>query len=155
MAIPDFNLDRITIDDLTSLMSMQWDSLIAENSARQTTTSSTSTPSIVLSPSTPSTSLPILDDAEKARLTAARGCWNCQKVPTDLGWVAHVSQSCPGDALLGIRPGREFVPIAPTLVKKEFASATIFPAQEDDQPNYEDQEEFHPIYADCDTSDSD
>ncbi|KIM46896.1 hypothetical protein M413DRAFT_7592 [Hebeloma cylindrosporum] len=157
MAIPDFDLDRITVDDLTSLMSMQWDSLIAENATRRNITSSASTPAVLSPGAYRSSSLPILDDAEKARLTAARGCWNCRKVPTDPGWVAHVSRLCPGDSSLGVRPGRDFIPTAPTIVKSEFAGAMILGDDPDDQPDYEVEEEFHPIYAaaDYDTSDSD
>lgn len=162
MAIPDFDLDNISFDNLTSLMAMQWDSLLAENSTRRTVISSNPSPSAPISSpiSNRSASLPFLDDAEKARLTAARGCWNCRKVPSDPGWVAHVSRLCPGDTLLGIRPGRDFVSNAPSSVKQEFVSGAILLAGENDpdsQPDYnlEDEEPLHPIYADYDTSDSD
>ncbi|KAF8526974.1 hypothetical protein BU17DRAFT_82472 [Hysterangium stoloniferum] len=123
MAMPEFNMETIGFDDLVSLLSMQWESLIAEGVAA---------PLVVSVPTTtaPCTAPPHLTDAERKCLTDLGGCWKCQKVPTDEGWTDHVGQTCPGNATLGILPGCNFVPI-----KKEIAGFTLTDSNGEDQPD--------------------
>ncbi|KAG6805019.1 hypothetical protein H0H92_001125, partial [Tricholoma furcatifolium] len=93
MAIPDFNIDNITIDALISLMSMQWESIVTENpgkiSGRTVPLSTSLSTTSLTSESTTNPTVPPLTDAERTRLTNAGGCWKCRKVPTDPGWVKH------------------------------------------------------------------
>ncbi|KIJ25304.1 hypothetical protein M422DRAFT_38827 [Sphaerobolus stellatus SS14] len=126
-ALQTFDIDNKaqTPDELIALMGSQWDSLIADNSARSgrslaltsaisnlsssiplvTSASYTSTPAM--------TSLPLfvpITEQEKAELTAVRGCWNCCGKPTDAGWVPHQRTTCPGNPATGARPGRDYRP---------------------------------------------
>jgi hypothetical protein len=143
MALPEFDIDTISIDDLTSLMSMQWDSITSEGRAsiRPTFTTpssiiSTRTPSSTITP--PTSSLPLLTDAERTRLSTAGGCWRCRKTPADSDWVHHVGRNCPGDAARGILPGRDFV-----KVKRETTGAALyFDMDGEDQPDYPDDDEY-------------
>ena len=146
MALPDFDVDNISIDDLISLMLMQWESITAEGrvSARSTLT----TPSSGLAP--PAFSVhtpPLLTDAERTRLTAAGGCWKCRKTLTDPGWVHHVGRTCPGDAARGITPGHNFV-----KVKQETTGTAInFDMDGEDQQDYPDNDDYpDPIDAETD-----
>jgi hypothetical protein len=148
MALPSFDVETISIDDLISLMSMQWESIIAEGrpSTRiPPSVSNTSTHVHTSAPvHTPSTGpLPPLTDAERTRLTNARGCWRCRKVPGDPGWVDHVSRTCPGNIAIGLPPGRDFV-----QVKREPVSIII---DLDDQPDYVDLDEQSVYPADEET----
>ncbi|KAG6853368.1 hypothetical protein C0991_004927 [Blastosporella zonata] len=143
MAIPDFNSDTITIDALISLMSMQWESIVTENPGKiSTCPAPPSTPSLTTSIVSPST-VPLLTDSERTRLTNAGGCWKCRKVPTDPGWVKHVVCTCPGDAALGIAPGRDYVP-----VKTEIAESVFISYDPEDQPDKDNT-----FYADDNTLD--
>ena len=78
VAIPDFNINNINFDDLSALMSMQYESLSAEGNLGRL--SITSCPSSTI-PAVPH--LPFLDDTECERLSNAKGCWRCHKIPTD------------------------------------------------------------------------
>jgi hypothetical protein len=90
MAIPDFDIDSINFDNLVALLSMQWDSLIAEGAARPgrpapyalSSQSAVHAPSSY-SPQTQTNHRTPLTDAEKERLTQAGGCWRCRKIPKD------------------------------------------------------------------------
>ncbi|KAF5374516.1 hypothetical protein D9615_009034 [Tricholomella constricta] len=118
MALPDFDIDVITVDDLISLMSMQWESIIVEASGRSSSrlpasgpslsTSSTPTP-VSLAPSRPFRPLTDEERAERDRLTAAGGCWKCKKTPADPGWINHQRRNCPGDAAKGERRERKYM----------------------------------------------
>ena len=83
MALPNFDVDSISIDDLTSLMSMQWESITTEvhTSEGHASTHSTLTipPAALGPPAFTVRTLPLLTDAEHTRLTTAGGCWKCQK----------------------------------------------------------------------------
>ncbi|KAF9536257.1 hypothetical protein CPC08DRAFT_717855 [Agrocybe pediades] len=141
MAMPDFDIDTINFDNLVALMAMQWDSLVAEGTARTTTAAPR------LSQASPSVSatqprLPPLTDAEKERLSAVGGCWRCRKVPKDTSWTPHVGRTCPGDAAQGISPGRDYVPQPQVQVKREPAGAVmLLPVRNDDG---EDQPDLYP-----------
>jgi len=142
IAIHTFDIDSATmgVDNLVSLMAMQWESLTADGLVRSSpalnrTTAINSLPSgSTIPPLAP------LSDPERARLTSAGGCWKCRKSPGDLGWVPHVGHTCPGDASRGISPGKDFVATpqaavsAPT-VKKEILGAVLLPNDHgEDQP---------------------
>jgi hypothetical protein len=142
MAMPEFNMETIGFDDLVSLLSMQWESLIAEGvTGRVSKSSAYSQPlaPVVSVPAitAPRTAPPRLTDAERTRLTDLGGCWKCRKVPTDDGWTDHVGRTCPGDATLGILPGRDFVP-----VKKEIVGFALTDNNGEDQPDrvYQDDD---------------
>lgn len=147
LAIPGFDLESITVDELTSLMSATWDSLMGEGLVRQSTQRTTLSTSIPATPApaapySVASRLPLLDDAEKKRISDAGGCWKCRKTPTSPGWTPHIGRTCPGDASLGIPPGRDFV-----AVKTE-AVATIlsFPDDAELQPHLgEDQPEHFTV----------
>jgi hypothetical protein len=148
MALPDFDIDTITVDNLTALMSMQWESIVTEgcSSVRPTplltTASSSVFPSPARSPSGPS----LLTDAERTCLTNAGGCWKCQKVPTDPGWIKHVGRTCPGNPTLGILLGRDFVE-----VKREIVGAMLnVDYLGEDQPDYSDDDR-QVLYLDNET----
>ena len=154
MAIPDFDLDNTSFDDLVALMSMQWESLIMEVPAIR----STFGPSLVRAPSTTAsiTSPPRnpLSTAERERLSAAGGCWRCRKVPTDTGWIAHVGRTCPGDPAQGVSPGPDFVAPGAPVIKKELMGAVLLDANEyfaqgEDQPD--DSDILAACYRDEDT----
>lgn len=144
VAIPEFDIDTIGFDDLVALMSMQWESIAAEglNLGRLAIS-----PRVSPLPQAVSTRLPALDDAERDRLSAAKGCWKCRKTPEDPGWVQHVGRTCPGDAAKGILPGRDYVP----EIKREVAGGVFFAKMDygEDQPNFEDDI----VPADDDTDD--
>jgi hypothetical protein len=132
MALPDFDIEAISVDDLISLMSMQWESILAE--VRPSARIPPSVSTIPTTTRTPSIGpLPPLTDTERTRLTNARGCWRCRKAPGDTGWVDHVSRNCPGDTAIGLSPGRDFV-----QVKRE-PVGIIFDS--DDQPDFSDVED--------------
>ncbi|KAJ7353499.1 hypothetical protein DFH08DRAFT_805045 [Mycena albidolilacea] len=144
LAIPGFNLETITVDALTSLMSATWDSLVAEGVVRISIPTSLSTTLISPLPSMVTSRLPPLDDAEKKRISEASGCWKCRKTPASPGWTPHIGRTCPGDASLGILPGWDFV-----AVKSEpVATILSFGDDSDLQPssftNGEDQPDFLP-----------
>ncbi|KAJ6458441.1 hypothetical protein C8R45DRAFT_1109959 [Mycena sanguinolenta] len=111
LAIPGFNLETITVDALTSMMSATWDSLVAEGVVRISIPNSLSTTSISPLPSTVTSRLPPLDDTERKRISDASGCWKCRKTPASPGWIPHIGRTCPGDISLGILPGRDFVAV--------------------------------------------
>lgn len=152
MAIHNFDIDSPTlgIDNLISLMSMQWDSLSAEgvirNAGPPSLTRSLLPISVASSPLKP------LSPSERERLTAAGGCWRCRKTPADSGWVSHVGRTCPGDPTKGISPGSEYVPppVSPPMVevKKELVGALFL--RED---HGEDQPEDDPRDNDTDSDD--
>jgi hypothetical protein len=141
MALPDFDIETISVDDLISLMSMQWESITTEgrSSNRIPPTVSFTAPT-----HTPSTrSLPVLTNSERTCLTNAHGCWRCRKVPGDPGWIDHISRTCPGDPTLGLLPSKDFV-----QVKRE-ATGVIFDLE--DQPDYPDNIEDEPIDDETDS----
>ncbi|KAF8528099.1 hypothetical protein BU17DRAFT_61415 [Hysterangium stoloniferum] len=90
MAIPEFNLEDITFDNLVALMSMQWESLIMEIPAA---TRSTLRPNPAHASSTTTSITPPhrspLSITEREHLLTAGGYWRCQKVPTNVGWTTH------------------------------------------------------------------
>jgi hypothetical protein len=122
-----------TPDELIALMGSQWDSLIADTTARSGRSSAltslppfTGIPLVSTSSAVPVTSSPSprytpITEEEKAALTAVRGCWNCRGKPTDPGWFPHQRHTCPGNSALGIRPGRDYQ--APTT-----ANTAVTPA---------------------------
>ncbi|KAF8519325.1 hypothetical protein BU17DRAFT_89993 [Hysterangium stoloniferum] len=130
MAIPDFDLETISFDNLVALMSMQWESLIMEIPATRSTpgpgparTSSTTT----------STTLPHPDPlsiADHERLSAVGGCWRCRKVPSDEGWTAHVGCTCPGDPAQGVTLGPDFAAPKTPTIKREPMGAILLDAKE-------------------------
>ncbi|KAJ7661293.1 hypothetical protein DFH06DRAFT_1129407 [Mycena polygramma] len=120
LALPGFDLEKITVDGLTSIMSTTWQSLVAEGLVRTTMPAPTiPSPSSLLS-TTASPRLPPLDDAEKKRISDASGCWKCRKIPSSAGWTPHIGRTCPGDASLGILPGRDYI-----AVKREPAATIL------------------------------
>ncbi|KAJ7715204.1 hypothetical protein B0H16DRAFT_1616861 [Mycena metata] len=138
LAIPGFDLETIKVDELTSLMSATWDSLLAEGVLRtshSTAPSHHSTSPLV----TTSPRLPPLDDAEKRRITDASGCWKCRKTPASPGWTPHIGRTCPGDSALGVLPGRDFVSIkrepAASFMLSDDAESQPVPDDGEDQPN--------------------
>jgi hypothetical protein len=157
MSMPDFDIDSINFDNLVALLSMQWDSLIAEGAARPgrpapyapSSQSAVHAPSSY-SPQTQTNHRTPLTDAEKERLTQAGGCWRCRKIPKDTSWIPHVGRTCPGDAAQGISPGCDYVPDAP--IKKEIAglvlTTTTSDAFEDADTSGEDQPDTYGFYDD-------
>jgi len=143
MALPNFDIDTISVDGLISLMSMQWESIVTEGIGRSSacpatliSTTAATSPAASSAACTP----PPLTDAEHTHLTHAGGCWRCQKVPGDPGWVKHVGRMCPGDSAQGVSPGRDFV-----KVKQEIAGAVLLSinCSGKDQPNTAG-EDFYP-----------
>lgn len=160
MAIPDFDIDKTNFDDLVALMSMQWDSLTAEGLiGTRSSGGSRSAPSMSnpVHPTSNATRLPPLTEAEKERLSTLGGCWRCRKAPQDTSWVPHVGRTCPGDAALGISPGRDYVPPAPVSVKKEpvgavfLTSGMFHDSDGEDQPDTYDEPLPENFYQDDDT----
>ena len=146
VAIPDFDIDSIGFDDLVALMNMQFESLAAEGNLGRLLITARASPA----PLSSATRLPFLDDTERDRLSAAKGCWRCRKIPTDAGWVPHVGRTCPGDAANGVQPGRDFVP----GIKTEIAAGIFLAADtSEDQPEYDADEYSNAFYA-ADDSDS-
>jgi hypothetical protein len=147
MALPNFDVDTISIDDLISLMSMQWESITSEGRA-STCSTLTIPPTALGPPAFPVCTPPLLTDAERTRLTTAGGCWKCRKTLTDPDWVHHVGRTCPGDASRGITPGRDFV-----KVKREMTSAAInFDIDGEDQPDHPDDDDYpDPVDAETDS----
>jgi hypothetical protein len=141
MALPDFDINTITVDSLTSLMSMQWESIIIEGCtssrpAPMFTTTTSASMSPAHPPPAPSRLKSLLTDAVHTCLTNAGGCWKCWKVPTDPGWIKHIGCTCPGDPALGILPGHDYVE-----VKCEVAGAMyIVDYLGEDQPDYSDND---------------
>jgi hypothetical protein len=87
-------------------MSMQWESILAE--ACPSTCIPPPVSTIPAPTCTPSISpLPLLTDTEGTHLINMCGCWRCRKVPSDPGWVDHVSRNCPGDTMIGLSPGQD------------------------------------------------
>ncbi|KAJ7259348.1 hypothetical protein C8J57DRAFT_1472119 [Mycena rebaudengoi] len=111
LAIPGFDLEKITVDGLTSTMSATWDSLVTEGVVRVYTPTSVSAAPAPPFSSAVSSRLPPLDDAEKKRISEASGCWKCRKTPSSPGWTPHIGRTCPGDTSLGILPGRDYVAV--------------------------------------------
>ena len=168
MGIHTFDIEAATlgIDNLVSLLSMQWDSLIAEGVIRGPSTSVGLGTGYSNAAQVTHARLPTLSDPERSRLTSLNGCWRCRKVPTDLGWIKHVGRTCPGDSSKGITPGIDYVAPADSAgtseVKKEFAGAVLTHNNDgEDQPDPisrlhigatfytedEDADDFiHPIY---------
>ncbi|KAF5338089.1 hypothetical protein D9611_014190 [Ephemerocybe angulata] len=182
MALPDFNLESTSFDDLASLMSMQWDSLLADGSGRPSTRSERSavpTPAPGAPPYVPSfnpgsSSSPVpapLTDAEREFISQNGGCWRCRKLPTDYGWTKHIGRTCPGDPSKGISPGRDYV--APSIVKQEPRSVVAFASSSprfelggEDQPDSRmlasavfsmgiEDDYVHPTYREGDPRDDD
>jgi len=146
MAIPDFDIDTITFDNLVALMAMQWDSLVAEGSARpsQAIASAQGRSAPAVAARAP------LSDAEKEQLTAAGACWRCRKTPKDPKWTPHIGRTCPGDEAQGILPGRDYIPPPAAPIKREVVGMALLALQGgEDQP---DQTSLHPPYPDDDTS---
>ena len=146
VAIPDFDIDNINFDDLSVLMSMQYESLSAEGNLGRLSITSCLSSTI---PAVPH--LPFLDDTECECLSNAKGCWRCHKIPTDNRWVPHVGHTCPGNAANGVSPGHDFVP----AVKRELAGAVMVMPHlslsdlTKDQLDYE--EDSNTFYGDEDT----
>ncbi|KAJ7249390.1 hypothetical protein C8J57DRAFT_1239842 [Mycena rebaudengoi] len=140
LAIPGFDLEAITVDELTSLMSATWESLLAEGLVR-TSYSTPSSHSIPSSAVTASLRLPPLDDTEKKCISDASGCWKCRKTPASPGWTPHIGRTCPGDVTLGVLPGRDFVPIKrePAASIMLYDDAESQPADGEDQPDLHDR----------------
>ena len=153
MALPDFKFDEIKLDDLTSLLAMQWDSLIAEGPGRPRAAAQATPTSTTSSPPTGATITLAELEAERARIVAAKGCFRCHKVPGDPGWVQHIGRTCPGDVTKGITPGRDFSPSTSTApIKKEpvgaaFPSADVWMSDEQEKQFWQD--------ADTDSEDED
>ncbi|KAJ6553204.1 hypothetical protein B0H19DRAFT_1295858 [Mycena capillaripes] len=146
LALPGFDLEKVTVDELTSVMSTTWQSLIAERLVHMTTSIPVIlSPLVTLPTPTASLRLPPLDDAERKWISDASGCWKCHKSPSSPGWTPHIGRTCPGDASMGILPGRDYV-----VVKQEPA-ATIFYDDAESQPPFsndgEDQPDMHERYA--------
>ncbi|KAJ7682826.1 hypothetical protein DFH06DRAFT_1119956 [Mycena polygramma] len=117
-----FPYATVKVDTLIATMSSAWASLIAEGVIRVPRVYNTPTPLTIPAPASTSTSLPTpppsstamssstsrpflpLTHADKEALRAAGGCYHCRKTPQTPGWVKHRSDSCPGDAALGIPP---------------------------------------------------
>lgn len=139
MAIPGFDLGKITVDELVGLMSSTWLSLVADGttsrtrSTRTSTIPSTSTMSQTHAPTTSSSS-PVLSQAQRDALVDAGGCFRCGKNPSSPGWTPHRAINCPGDTSQGIRPGREFV-------KQEPVAAVHWSQSSDPEPNTSESED--------------
>ncbi|KAF8507523.1 hypothetical protein BU17DRAFT_100449 [Hysterangium stoloniferum] len=148
MAIPDFDLEDISFDNLVALMSMQWESLIMEIPAtRSTLRTSPTAASIPPIPPMPRANEPRnqnpLSLTDREHLSTVGGCWRCRKVPTDSGWTPHVGRTCPGDPTQGVSPGPDFVPPTPPVIKREHMGAILLDADEyfaqgEDQPEDSD-----------------
>jgi hypothetical protein len=151
----DFPFATMKVDGLIASMSAAWDSLVAEGFIKVPRTATLLPPLVVPSgPALPSTFLPTppsssksssppfspLTYAEKEVLRAARGCYHCRKTPQTPGWVQHRSDSCPGDAALGIPPHSAPAVVAAvgpagfsSLYEEGYkAVAAVMPAYDDD-----------------------
>ncbi|PPQ87876.1 hypothetical protein CVT26_005310 [Gymnopilus dilepis] len=133
-AISGFDLTTISFDDLTALMSMQWENLVIEGIVRN----GAARPRPGVAPAAPATAFGPLTDTEKEKLSAAGGCWKCRKTPKDPSWTPHVGRTCPGDEARGITPGRDYVPPSTPAVKREVVGfAGILPMNHgEDQPDH-------------------
>jgi hypothetical protein len=158
MAIPDFDLETISFDNLVALMSMQWESLVMEVPASRSTFGS----GLIRTPPTAASVMPPtrnpLSTADRERLSAAGGCCRCCKVPTDAGWNAHVGRTCPGDPTQGVSPGPDFVAPGTPVIKKELMGAVLLDANEYFAQGEEDQHDNSDVLAACyrdDDTDSD
>lgn len=151
MALPDFDIETISSDDLTSLMSMQWESIVTEGRSSSRIPPAVSNPTTTFTQST--RPLPPLTDTERTRLTNARGCWRCRKVPGDPGWSDHVSRTCPGDTVLGLLPGKDFVQVKRETIGAVFETVdAVFDSE--DQPDYSDDDDRQIPYPVDDETDS-
>lgn len=151
-ALQNFSIDATDMspDQLISLMSAQWDSLVADTASRSgrslavhtqatppvsTRTSAAPQPTTVLSAGPPR-----LSEEEKAALSAQNACWNCRRKPGDADWTPHNRHTCPGNPSIGAPPGRHYV--APSTVAAATSGLAAFAmASEND------------FYPDADTSD--
>ena len=87
LSSPSLAYDSIKIDDLITLMSTTWDSMLAES--LPTATSHKSVPVTQSSSADPAVAKNLSRDAIRA---AAKGCSRCGKTPD---WVPHTSRDCP------------------------------------------------------------
>jgi hypothetical protein len=144
-ALQGFDIDTTTQtpDQLIALMAAQWDSLVADNSSRSgrslpfiSTPAPAPTVPLITTTSTiasPSRFIPLTDE-EKNALSAVRGCWNCRGKPTDPGWVPHQRHTCPGNAAIGARPGKDF--IAPISTVAAVATPPLPDSDTSDEQSY-------------------
>ncbi|KAJ7648145.1 hypothetical protein B0H17DRAFT_1148107 [Mycena rosella] len=115
------------VDTLIASMSSAWESLLVEKVVKPPMTQAVLSPLTTSSLPPASASLPTpasatsvrspsgfspLTYAEKEALRAANGCYHCRKTPQSVSWVKHHSDSCPGDAALGIPPRSSPVVVA-------------------------------------------
>ncbi|KAJ7671943.1 hypothetical protein B0H17DRAFT_1208869 [Mycena rosella] len=115
-----FPYASMKVDALIANMSSVWDSLLAEKVVRlpvpgmpspltippaaTVASPSSSLPTPPASASSTPSQLPPLMHAEREALRAVNGCFHCRKTPQTPGWVKYRSDTCPGDAALGIPP---------------------------------------------------
>ncbi|KAJ7864570.1 hypothetical protein B0H14DRAFT_2574286 [Mycena olivaceomarginata] len=122
------------VNTLIATMSLTWDSMLTEGVIKMARVPSAPTPlvipkvpavssSLLTPPSLASSSVFVpLTHAEKEALRAAGGCYHCRKTPRSPGWVKHHSDSCPGDAVLGI-PSRTSPAVIAAVGPVGFSSA--------------------------------
>ncbi|KAJ7682827.1 hypothetical protein DFH06DRAFT_1119957 [Mycena polygramma] len=157
-----FPYATVKVDTLIATMSSAWASLIAEGVIRVPRVYNTPTPLTIPAPASTSTSLPTpppsstamssstsrpflpLTHADKEALRAAGGCYHCRKTPQTPGWVKHRSDSCPGDAALGIPPRSASAVVAAvgpvgfssTYEEGYSAVAVVMPAYNPEEDDY-------------------
>ncbi|KAJ6495542.1 hypothetical protein C8R47DRAFT_1318370 [Mycena vitilis] len=157
-----FPYATVKVDTLIATMSSAWASLIAEGIIRVPRVYNTPTPLTIPAPASTSTSLPTpppsstamlsstsrpflpLTHADKEALRAAGGCYHCRKTPQTPGWVKHRSDSCPGDAALGIPPRSASAVVAAvgpvgfssTYEEGYSAVAVVMPAYNPEEDDY-------------------
>jgi len=124
--IPTLDYASLKVDGLIGLMSSTWNSMVAENigSARA-----------MPQPGPPLLSRG-LSEAEWDAIHIARGCFNCQKMPSSPGWIPHNSCNCPGDKSRGIPPHMVSAPQSINAVTpNSTASSTKSPPVNDNNHN--------------------
>ncbi|KAJ7254791.1 hypothetical protein C8J57DRAFT_1518412 [Mycena rebaudengoi] len=115
-----FAYATMKVDDLIANMLSTWASLIAEGAVKASVTPAlpaVTIPSISRPPSlsipTPTSSTAAssstqpfapLTFTEQEALRLAQGCYHCRKTLQSPGWIKHRSNTCPGNAALGIPP---------------------------------------------------
>ncbi|KIJ37764.1 hypothetical protein M422DRAFT_259602 [Sphaerobolus stellatus SS14] len=82
LVLPNLNISDMAFDDLASLMSMQWESFIAESAghnicAAPASASTSMPPAINSTAPAARNGLPPLTNTERKTLSAAGGCWEC------------------------------------------------------------------------------
>ncbi|KAJ7693307.1 hypothetical protein B0H17DRAFT_1199829 [Mycena rosella] len=107
------------VEVLIENMSFVWDSLLTEKVVRlpvpgmpspltiplaATVASPSLLPTLTLSASSMPSRLPALTHTKREALRTINSCFHCHKTPQTSGWVKHCSDTCPGNAALGILP---------------------------------------------------